>query len=898
MVLGVAVLLFVCLPDNDVFLAAQRSAASSSRRFDDLASALAAAKRGNGLLVMASAMLPSTKIPQSNTTVAISAAQWAQIAALELRSYVEFPRWAPPALLDGSPSYAATPLAVRQTMWERAIVTQDSALVRAHGLVPLALLHPHKLVDFVVLPTPAHAAVDLVLATVAGFDNASLGLPPPNRTWSLLVESSDRSLLVAATQISRCATRRFAPSARWMVVVRRILAFVTTGGGAPRSTAATPLPPLWSPVVTPSWSATEALPPSAERDAVARGVAWFRRSMSMPGVVQASQLASLHCQSGAGTSDGCSAFARGAGQFEQNVSGDGLLGIFEGFTSDIALDGSQPRAIEVRDDCVSETSSSFATLGALLAKEAAETGDTNTHEEAQAATRTASNLLSFAHLHSGFHQVWTVGAGSATASAKPWVVRGDAFGILSWETGDNAFTKFYKDDDARAILAAMATASLSKTERWHSTIATAVLGNLRATSRAGFGPSSATFASLTTKNDGSGGWTTISNDETVPSTFSPHYDSYIWAAYLAAHAASGYAPLYERASAAIAETMAGYPSKWIPTSNGIAMQRARMILPLAFLVRANDTTQHRAWLHTAVDGLLTRQRCAPMGLAASSAKWCAIQEELSAPGWGGSTRVPTNENYGTFEAPLNQENSDPVSDFLYTTNFALLGLHEAAAATQNKTIIAAENALAEFVVRAQARSSTRPEIDGAWFRAFRFDDTWESWGSDSDVGWGAWSVETGWSQSWVTTTLAMRLLNTSLWELATTIEGLGEEINTWAPTMAWQAPTPSPPALPCLPVLISPRTMPLNFTVATTLEPLCSKGGAAVHVRYSGVLCKAAPSRAIQWNSMVTLDPAAGPFPGGCAWSREKDPADVPEFFGECGVAPSALALPVEVCAK
>ena len=74
--------------------------------------------------------------------------------------------------------------------------------------------------------------------------------------------------------------------------------------------------------------------------------------------------------------------------------------------------------------------------------------------------------------------------------------------------------------------------------------------------------------------------------------------------------------------------------------------------------------------------------------------------------------MPTNENYGTFEAPLNQENSDPVSDFLYTTNFALLGLHEAAAATQNKTIIAAENALAEFVVRAQARSSTRPEIDG------------------------------------------------------------------------------------------------------------------------------------------------------------------------------------------
>ena len=40
-----------------------------------------------------------------------------------------------------------------------------------------------------------------------------------------------------------------------------------------------------------------------------------------------------------------------------------------------------------------------------------------------------------------------------------------------------------------------------------------------------------------------------------------------------------------------------------------------------------------------------------------------------------STRTPTNSNYGTFEAPLNQENGDPVSDLLYTTNFALLGMH-------------------------------------------------------------------------------------------------------------------------------------------------------------------------------------------------------------------------------
>jgi hypothetical protein len=67
--------------------------------------------------------------------------------------------------------------------------------------------------------------------------------------------------------------------------------------------------------------------------------------------------------------------------------------------------------------------------------------------------------------------------------------------------------------------------------------------------------------------------------------------------------------------------------------------------------------------------------------------------------------VPNNEDYGTFEAPLNQHNDDPVSDFLYTSNFALLGLHEAAAALgDNATIRAEEDKLAEYIVRLQVRA--------------------------------------------------------------------------------------------------------------------------------------------------------------------------------------------------
>jgi hypothetical protein len=101
---------------------------------------------------------------------------------------------------------------------------------------------------------------------------------------------------------------------------------------------------------------------------------------------------------------------------------------------------------------------------------------------------------------------------------------------------------------------------------------------------------------------------------------------------------------------------------------------------------------------------------------------------------------------------------------LYTVNFAFLGLHEAAAASGEKFYRLAEDKLAEFLCRIQVRSEKYPELNGGWFRAFDF-KRWEYWASNGDAGWGAWSIEAGWSQSWITAVLALRQLDTSLWEI-------------------------------------------------------------------------------------------------------------------------------------
>ena len=33
------------------------------------------------------------------------------------------------------------------------------------------------------------------------------------------------------------------------------------------------------------------------------------------------------------------------------------------------------------------------------------------------------------------------------------------------------------------------------------------------------------------------------------------------------------------------------------------------------------------------------------------------------------------------------------------------------------------------------------------------------------MGWGVWCIETGWIQTWITSTLALRHMKTSLWDL-------------------------------------------------------------------------------------------------------------------------------------
>ena len=190
---------------------------------------------------------------------------------------------------------------------------------------------------------------------------------------------------------------------------------------------------------------------------------------------------------------------------------------------------------------------------------------------------------------------------------------------------------------------------------------------------------------------------------------------------------------------------------------------------------------------------------------------------------------------------------------------------------------------------------------------------------------GAWAVESGWSQSWLTITLGLRQLNTTLWDVGQSKAfigadqhsgrgGIGEDLESWADIMfPAEPPTPPPQPKPCVPAM---RCIPrgigdtLNFTLLTSVEGLCAKSNGS-WVLFTGHPCSINATRHgeieinpetseseqyILWTGMKTLDPRAGKTHAECQWSRDGQPNDIPRFFGQCGVCPLSVGLPTSIC--
>ena len=579
---------------------------------------------------------------------------------------------------------------VRAATWERGVVASE---LFGNDLPKLRIVAPQ---DCHFTPADVPEA-DLIVGRVAGFDTAVYGLPK-NR-WPLLFSMNDGRWLIATTKLSGFATGRFAPAADWKIIWRTILKKLDPGHEPPSLS--------FDPTVRPALSADAPPPEHIERKTFDRAAQFYQHARLL---ITPARRAEVH--------------QRLAGNVEEmdppstDVEGDGTLGMMEGYAARIRFDGSQPQRVPIRADCNAEAAMVLS-LDALLNPDHARS------------RRVGANLLDYVY-------------GPEMESLGRRDPRHPAFGLIAWGAISPAWkVANYGDDNARVMLSTILAAAAQKTNQWDEPLLRALLANLRTTGTLGFRGDRIDIGPLE-----SGGWKKFHDAAIVNPA--PHFESYLWCCYLWAYARTGEREFLDKSKNAIDMTMTAYAKKqWRWMDN---IERSRMLLALAWLVRVEDTPLHRQWLSTVADDLLAAQQ--PCG---------AIQERLGGTG-GGHYQIPqSNEAYGTAETPLIQVLGDPAGDQLYTTGFALIGLHEAAGATGDAKLKAAEDKLAAFLCRIQVRSEKLPYLDGAWFRAFDY-RRWDYWASSADLGWGVWSVEAGWGAAWTAATLALRDRNTTIWD--------------------------------------------------------------------------------------------------------------------------------------
>lgn len=540
----------------------------------------------------------------------------------------------------------------------------------------------------------------VVLARVAGFDKAEYGIDDVD-TYPLLYKNN--GMLIGFTRLSNFRTGRYAPSASWQALWKYIISFVS---GNPDFTFTQP----WPSDVKPVYGKNDPLPDDAKKEMVSRGSEWFFNGRFL--IDPSWKGLQLERQG-----DGLMPVARALPA--DTKIGDGSLGILEGHASNIYTDGGQDFRYWLRADVQGEVAFALAAGGDLLKK-----------KEYQAVSE---NLMEYVLKNSSFR------SGKRLDKTSP------VYGLIGWS--DTHPHVFYADDNARLVLGLIGASSFLNENKWNKEIVENIMANFRLSNVNGFFGQGGRLEEPDILKNGRE-YYARRPDLVNPH---PHFESWMWACYLWLYDKTGDQPLLDKAEKAIRLTMEAYPDGWKWT-NGIQQERARMILPLAWLVRVSDTPEHREWLDKVVQRLLENQQ--PCG---------AIQEELGDSHTGTFGKARSNKDYGVTEAPLISKNGDPVADMLYTSNFAFFSLNEAARATGNQQYKEAVTKLSDFLTRIQVKSDKYAHLDGAWFRAFDY-NRWDYWASNADHGWGAWSTLTGWIQSWILGTQVLIENDISFWE--------------------------------------------------------------------------------------------------------------------------------------
>lgn len=561
------------------------------------------------------------------------------------------------------------------------------------GLQPLTILDEHAS-RMLPVRTPADATELLSYGVVAGSHTALFG--PPDDTWPALLElpTGNGRLLYATTSLNHWERGRYRPAKRWRGLVRALVALLSDRAPVEPPELFTE-PRVWvasgEPVRLVLSSAT---PPRSEIPLAEIGPG---RYVSEPMVLSDGEHTFEVSDVSATVTveprleryrrmvdSGIEWFNRSGMFFGES---DGSAGVAEGFSNDLGPDGAHEVRPVHRGDGYVQVAHAFRQYGEL------------TGESKHAAV--AENLLRMVR-----DRMQLTDQNLLYGSFEPRGARTDLTGTNNLFADDNGWISLF------SLLSGQTQSGLRGVE------------SLLRTANAELGLQADPWRTPSTIMVE--GWDEISRTPITDGLdLSSHWQSSALSAYLVAYGVTGETRYLEVATRGLDHMAAAFPRTRLETSR--TCEAIRFVLPLA-----------GGYFYTGKQDYLDTLR--------AIATYLRSKQDLNGGfvEWDGKC-PPSNEAYGVDEAAIFAANGDRITDQLYATGFAALSLPVAHRVTGDPLFGELGTGVLDYLARIQLDEGD-PRLDGTWMRAFDL-DTWEYFGSNADVGWGPYCVETGWSHA-------------------------------------------------------------------------------------------------------------------------------------------------------
>ena len=379
---------------------------------------------------------------------------------------------------------------------------------------------------------------------------------------------------------------------------------------------------------------------------------------------------------------------------------NGKKGVYEGFATEINSDGSQKKAVEIRNDCCGEVMFTYF-IDSLL---------NNNSESAAISDNISDFIFSEMFINNPDHLL---------------------HGMMKWSL--NSAHICYQDDVARAVIPQMLKCRYSGSDKYMSKCNEALEFLYKTTGIDGLRRNRTENQDLNLEE--------VLRLSSVPAENpSAHYTGYYSGALLLNYTITGNEKFRDMGIKGMESIMAVYPDTKRCQSE--TQELCRLILPLALLYEATGQKEHRDMLYRVVNDLKRFHH-----------------ESGAYLEWDTGYQSRYSRTTGD-ECSILTQNGDPVADLLYTINWLPFNFIQAYFITKDTMFLELWESISKFMMKSQI-SSNNKDINGAWARGWDVELN-EIFALPNDVGWGPWCIESGWTVAEIASGIGMGLLKDRL----------------------------------------------------------------------------------------------------------------------------------------